>query len=58
MVFKIQAWDTAGQERYQAITDGYYKGAKGVLIVYDVTKEPSFLNLDTWLKRVENAADA
>ncbi len=57
MTYKIQAWDTAGQERYQAITDGYYKGAKGVLVVYDVTKEKTFKNINTWLKRVENAAD-
>ena len=54
----MQAWDTAGQERYQAITDAYYKGAKGVLVVYDVTKDTSFKNIQIWLKRVENAADA
>ena len=53
----MQAWDTAGQERYQAITDAYYKGAKGVLVVYDVTKDTSFKNIQIWLKRVENAAD-
>ena len=36
---KVQIWDTAGQERYQAITDAYYKGAKGSMMVYDITKE-------------------
>lgn len=46
---KAQIWDTAGQERYRAITSAYYKGAKGVLIVYDITRRESFTNLDKWL---------
>ena len=43
---KAQIWDTAGQERYRAITSAYYKGAKGVLIVYDITRRESFTNLE------------
>ncbi len=35
---KLQLWDTAGQERYRSVTKSYYKGAVGVLIVYDITK--------------------
>jgi len=35
---KIQLWDTAGQERYQAVTKTYYRGAVGVIIVFDITK--------------------
>ena len=54
---KIQAWDTAGQERYQAITDAYYQGAKGVLIVFDVTKESSFSNLPKWYGRIQDATE-
>ena len=46
---KAQIWDTAGQERYRAITSAYYKGAKGVLIVYDITKKNTFENVDKWL---------
>ena len=39
---KLQIWDTAGQEKYRAIASTYYKGAAGVMIVYDVTQRKSF----------------
>ena len=48
-VVKVQIWDTAGQERYRSITNAYYKGAKGGLIVYDITNLKSFENIDKWL---------
>jgi Ras-related protein Rab-11A len=43
---KVQIWDTAGQERYKAITSAYYKGAKGALLVYDITRKETFENID------------
>jgi Ras-related protein Rab-11A len=54
---KAQIWDTAGQERYRAITNAYYRGAVGALLVYDVSRGSSFNNLDRWLTELrENAA--
>ena len=54
---KAQIWDTAGQERYRAITSAYYKGAKGVLIVYDITRKNSFDNVDKWLNDFKMKSD-
>ena len=50
---KVQIWDTAGQERFKAITSAYYRGAHGVLLVYDITKRQSFFNTDKWYKEIE-----
>ena len=49
---KAQIWDTAGQERYRAITSAYYRGAVGALVVYDITKDISFENVEKWLAEV------
>ena len=54
---KAQIWDTAGQERYKSITSAYYKGAKGVLIVYDITRRKSYENLDKWLNEFKMKSD-
>ena len=53
---KAQIWDTAGQERYKAITSAYYKGAKGAMIVYDVTNQTSFDNVDKWTNEIKEKA--
>ncbi len=49
---KAQVWDTAGQERFRALTKSYYKGAAGVLLVFDITNRDSFKNLDKWIEEV------
>lgn len=49
---KIQIWDTAGQERFRAINSSFYRGAMGVMIVYDVTDPESFSSVSVWLKYV------
>ncbi|XP_010926662.1 ras-related protein RABA4d [Elaeis guineensis] len=54
---KAQIWDTAGQERYRAITSAYYRGALGALIVYDITKYPSFEQVPRWLDELRAHAD-
>ena len=51
---KLQIWDTAGQERYRTITNAYYKGADGIVLVFDLFDRSSFTNLDNWLKEVDN----
>lgn len=53
-VIKAQIWDTAGQDRYRAIASSYYKGALGALLVYDITKEQSFENVNKWLSELRN----
>ena len=51
---KLQIWDTAGQERFKSIITSYYRGSHGLLLVYDVTSEKSFNNLDTWLNEIKS----
>ena len=51
---KLQIWDTAGQERYKTITNSYYRGAEGVIIVFDLTNKESFLNIKDWLAEAKN----
>ncbi|KAK9459692.1 ras family-domain-containing protein [Lipomyces oligophaga] len=53
---KMQIWDTAGQERFRTITTAYYRGAMGILLVYDVTDERSFNNIRNWFANVEQHA--
>jgi Ras-related protein Rab-1A len=51
-VAKLQMWDTAGQERFRTITSSYYRGAHGVIVVYDVGERRSFDNLAMWMGEV------
>ena len=54
---KAQIWDTAGQERYKSITTTYYKGAKGALVVYDITRKETFDSVDRWISELLNSGD-
>mmetsp|Transcript_7100 Transcript_7100/g.10175 ORF Transcript_7100/g.10175 Transcript_7100/m.10175 type:complete len:216 (+) Transcript_7100:83-730(+) len=53
---KLQIWDTAGQERFRTITSAYYRGADGIIMVYDVTSSDSFDHVNDWLKEVNRYA--
>lgn len=50
---KLQIWDTAGQERFDTITSSCYRGAQGIMLVYDVTDEKSFRNIPKWIRKTE-----
>ena len=54
---QLQIWDTAGQERYRGIVSSYYKEALGVLIVYDVTNQKSFIAIKKWVKEIKMYCD-
>jgi|EP00944_MAST-04C_sp_MAST-4C-sp1_P012422 Ras-related protein Rab-1A len=54
---KLQIWDTAGQERFRTITSSYYRGAQGIIIVYDITDRDSFTNVKQWVAEIERYAN-
>ena len=54
---KAQIWDTAGQERFRSITNAYYKGAKGALLVYDTTRRDTFDNINKWVPELRQSGD-
>uniref|UniRef100_A0A1B6CYV0 Ras-related protein Rab-1A n=1 Tax=Clastoptera arizonana TaxID=38151 RepID=A0A1B6CYV0_9HEMI len=53
---KLQIWDTAGQERFRTITSSYYRGAHGIIVVYDCSDLDSFNNLKQWLEEIDRYA--
>uniref|UniRef100_A0A4W5J9B3 RAS and EF-hand domain containing 2 n=1 Tax=Hucho hucho TaxID=62062 RepID=A0A4W5J9B3_9TELE len=53
----LQIWDTAGQERFRSIARSYFRKAHGVLLLYDVTSESSFLNVREWMDQIQESTD-
>ena len=50
---KIQIWDTGGQDRFRSITRNYYKGANGIVLIFDVTNKKSYENVKNWVKQIK-----
>ena len=55
---KLQIWDTAGQEKFKSVSKQYYKGAVGVMLVYDITKRKTYENVPKWIEEARNHAAA
>ena len=53
---KAQIWDTAGQDRFRSITKNYFKGANGILLIFDVTNRSSFEHVSTWIEQIREEA--
>ncbi|XP_076810215.1 ras-related protein Rab-10-like [Clavelina lepadiformis] len=53
----VKIWDTAGQERFRSMTVGYYRGAKGVIFVYDITKRKTFEQVKSWCRIFDEWGD-
>jgi Ras-related protein Rab-8A len=54
---KLQIWDTAGQERFRTITNSYFKGCQGILLVFDVTDRTTFTSVRRWVEQIEANSD-
>ena len=50
---KLQIWDTVGEERYRTIAKSYYKGAHGIVLIYDITNKNSFKNIKKWISQIK-----
>jgi len=56
-IISLQLWDTAGQERFQSVTKAYYRGAHGVVLMYDISQEESFIAVKTWINSIQENVD-
>ena len=53
---KLQIWDTAGQDRFRALTKNYYKGANGIILIYDISATQTFENVKIWINNIKEEA--
>eukprot|EP01125_Pyxidicula_operculata_P016591 TRINITY_DN5728_c0_g1_i2.p1 TRINITY_DN5728_c0_g1~~TRINITY_DN5728_c0_g1_i2.p1 ORF type:complete len:207 (+),score=40.46 TRINITY_DN5728_c0_g1_i2:40-660(+) len=53
---KLQVWDTAGQENFHSITTSFFRGAHGIILVYDVTNASSFESIPNWIRDIDQHA--
>ena len=55
---RLQLWDTAGQERFRTITTSYFRGAQGILVVFDMTSRSSFASVANWVAQLRDTVAA
>ena len=53
---KLQISDTAGQERYRIVSKSFFNASEGFIIVYDITKRDSFVNVNNWVEQIKEIA--
>ena len=51
---ELQIWDTAGQEQYRSLGPIYFRSSAGAILVYDITNQKTFENLEEWLTSFRN----
>ena len=56
-IIKLSIFDTAGQEQYRYLIKNYYRGADGILLIFDITDRSSFQKLNFWLDDLKNNSD-
>jgi Ras-related protein Rab-2A len=54
---KLSLWDTAGQETYKSVTRSYFRGASGALLVFDISRRPTFEHVTDWLNDLRQIAE-
>ena len=54
---KMQIWDTSGEEKFKAIAKNFYRGAHGVLLIYDICQKSSFLDVKGWIEQIIENTD-
>ena len=56
-VIKVSIYDTAGEERFKTLIKHYYRGANGILLIFDLTKKSTFDKLNFWLEDLRENSD-
>ena len=54
---RLQIWDTSGEEKFRSITKNFYRNADGLLVVFDLTKKESFVNVGSWINEAKENND-
>lgn len=47
----------AGQERFRSITQSYYRSAHALILVYDISCQPTFDALSDWIREIQEYAN-